>query len=266
MVILPFLCKEKYIQLTTMTLFRNQFLALCLILSATSAHSLVQRPAFQLPRSSSQLPRSSSGSTSNNQNIAFTTLHVSTAVTASDTIADDPSLSSSSASKGTSTGVVDWDWSAVAESAFESDKRAIILFDGQCNLCNGAVNFALDRDPDAKFRFVSLTSIIGRSLLVKHGRKPSDLSSIVLCLPNEAYFESDAVLKISQDLEGAPFKVLGYGGQVIPPILRDQIYKFVSENRWRFGSEGDQCRLDFDGEFDNRFLEDPILENDNDDE
>mmetsp|Transcript_4953 Transcript_4953/g.7513 ORF Transcript_4953/g.7513 Transcript_4953/m.7513 type:complete len:238 (+) Transcript_4953:83-796(+) len=235
-----------------MTPFRSRFFSLCLILSATSTHSLVQRPAFQ----TAAPPRRSSGSSNI---IAFTRLHVSTAVTASDTIADGSSISSS-ASKGASTGVVDWDWKSVADSAFDTDKRPIILFDGQCNLCNGAVNFALDRDPNANFRFVSLTSIIGRSLLVKHGRKPSDLSSIVLCTPDTAYFESEAVLKISQDLEGLPFQVLGYGGFAIPPFLRDQIYHFVSENRWRFGTEGDQCRLDFDGEFDNRFLEDPILD------
>jgi hypothetical protein len=41
----------------------------------------------------------------------------------------------------------DWDWESVAKAVFETDKRPIILFDGQCNLCNGSVNFALDHDP-----------------------------------------------------------------------------------------------------------------------
>ena len=43
---------------------------------------------------------------------------------------------------------VSWDWKQVAESAFEDNQRPIILFDGKCNLCNGAVNFAIDHDPD----------------------------------------------------------------------------------------------------------------------
>jgi hypothetical protein len=41
---------------------------------------------------------------------------------------------------------VSWDWQEVASLAFDEDDRAIILFDGKCNLCNGGVNFALDHD------------------------------------------------------------------------------------------------------------------------
>ena len=42
---------------------------------------------------------------------------------------------------------VPWDWKAVARQAFQEDDRPIILFDGDCNLCNGGVNFAIDHDP-----------------------------------------------------------------------------------------------------------------------
>jgi hypothetical protein len=43
--------------------------------------------------------------------------------------------------------VASWDWEELASSAFASDDRPIILFDGKCNLCNGGVNFAIDHDP-----------------------------------------------------------------------------------------------------------------------
>lgn len=43
---------------------------------------------------------------------------------------------------------VSWDWEQLAASAYTDDDRPIILFDGQCNLCNGGVNFALDHDPN----------------------------------------------------------------------------------------------------------------------
>ena len=43
---------------------------------------------------------------------------------------------------------VDFDWRAIATNVFGSgDKRSVVLFDGVCNLCNGAVNFSLDHDP-----------------------------------------------------------------------------------------------------------------------
>jgi hypothetical protein len=44
--------------------------------------------------------------------------------------------------------VESWDWEQLASSAFETDERPIIMFDGKCNLCNGGVNFALDHDPN----------------------------------------------------------------------------------------------------------------------
>ena len=34
----------------------------------------------------------------------------------------------------------------------------IVLFDGVCNLCNGAVQFIIRRDPDARVRLASLQS------------------------------------------------------------------------------------------------------------
>ena len=67
----------------------------------------------------------------------------------------------------------------VLNRVFSEDKRPIILFDGVCNLCNNAVNLALDWDPNARLRFAALQSNVGRSLLQSHGREADDISSIV---------------------------------------------------------------------------------------
>ena len=44
----------------------------------------------------------------------------------------------------------------------------VILFDGICNLCNGAVTFVVKRDRKGLFRFVSLQSETGKSLLKRY--------------------------------------------------------------------------------------------------
>lgn len=108
------------------------------------------------------------------------------------------------------------------------------------------------------FRFVSLQSKVGQSLLIRSGRQPDDLSSIVLCEKDgQAYVESDAILKIAQGLS-APLNVAGKVGFVVPSAIRDALYHVVAENRYRFGeTDGPQCRMDYDGEFDNRFIPDP---------
>jgi len=142
----------------------------------------------------------------------------------------------------------------IAESVFnEGDVRPIILFDGVCNLCNGAVNFALDHDPVGKFRFAALQSQIGQSLLRRSGKDIHDFSSIVLVTPNKSYFKSDAVLQITKGLDGFIFRIMKLFSRIIPVFMRNLIYDFVSKNRHRFGKR-ESCRIDFDGEFTNRFV------------
>mmetsp|Transcript_4479 Transcript_4479/g.7761 ORF Transcript_4479/g.7761 Transcript_4479/m.7761 type:complete len:212 (-) Transcript_4479:180-815(-) len=180
-----------------------------------------------------------------------TTLFVS--VSAGDSV----SAFASAAASSSASSDLSWDWQKVTDDVFKTDKRPVILFDGVCNLCNGGVNFALDHDKQGAFRFVSLQSKIGKSLLVRSGRAPGDMSSIVLCTHDgKAYFQSDAILRIAQGLDALALKGFGSLGLVTPRILRDGFYELVAENRYRFG-ETDSCRMDWDGEFDDRFIPDP---------
>ena len=73
-------------------------------------------------------------------------------------------------------------------------------------MCNGGVNFALDYDPTGAFRFAALQSAVGCALLVRHGRAPDDISSIVLVERDRAYRKSDAVLRIAQRLQARPLR------------------------------------------------------------
>mmetsp|Transcript_16508 Transcript_16508/g.31276 ORF Transcript_16508/g.31276 Transcript_16508/m.31276 type:complete len:237 (+) Transcript_16508:125-835(+) len=165
------------------------------------------------------------------------------------------SLSSSSSSTTAKTEL-EFDWQGIAKGVFENDDRPVILFDGICNLCNGGVNFALDHDTVGNFRFASLQSKVGQSLLIRAGKKPDDISSIVLVTPSEAYFKSDAVLRISAKLQGNPLlPFMGSVGPFVPRFVRNIVYDFVADNRYRFG-EADQCRMDFDNEYGNRFVSD----------
>jgi len=150
------------------------------------------------------------------------------------------------------------DWKGIAKELFSDDKRPIILFDGVCNLCNGGVNFALDHDSVGKFRFASLQSKAGQALLVRSGKKSTDISSIVLVTDKEAYFKSDAVLKIATKLDRNPaLPVVGTLGPIVPSFIRNTVYDFVASNRYRFG-KADQCRLDFDNDFSSRFVPDDV--------
>lgn len=101
---------------------------------------------------------------------------------------------------------------------------------------------------------------MGKSLLLRSGRDPNDINSIVCCLPDgAALMDSDAVIRISKNLVGS-VSLIGYFGQFVPGPIRGIVYNFVSKNRYRLGGgEYDSCRLDFDGEYDDRFVSDPEL-------
>jgi len=151
----------------------------------------------------------------------------------------------------------EFDWEAIGNDVFKTDKRPVILFDGICNLCNGGVNFALDNDSIGSFRFASLQSTIGKALLIRSGKETNDFSSIVLVTEEQSYFKSDAVIRIASKLDGHPaFPVVGAAGQVVPSFVSNFVYDFVAKNRHRFGESSNECRLDF-GEFDDRFFDEP---------
>ena len=154
--------------------------------------------------------------------------------------------------------------SEVLNIVFKDDTRPIILFDGVCNLCNNAVNTAIDWDPNGRLRFSALQSNVGRSLLQAHGRAADDISSIVYVTPKGAYVKSDAILGITEELNPLPFLPLRpfakLGQIIVPQFLRDLIYDGVADNRYSIMGKRNECRFDADGEFDDRFVDDKLAE------
>lgn len=118
--------------------------------------------------------------------------------------------------------------------------HAIVLFDGECVLCNGSVNFIYHCDSRSYFRFTSLQSDVGARLLAEHGI-PQDLGTIVLIENGLAYTRSTAVLRIARHL-GWPWKLL-YGLRIIPRFLRDAIYTAIARRRYRWFGRRDYCPL-----------------------
>jgi predicted DCC family thiol-disulfide oxidoreductase YuxK len=117
----------------------------------------------------------------------------------------------------------------------------IILFDGVCNLCNGAVQFIIKRDAKDIFRFASLQSETGQKLLATHQLQHKNIDSIVLVKNNNAYIKSTAALHIAKELSG--IWKLAYYYIFIPKFIRDAVYDFVARNRYRWFGKKDQCMV-----------------------
>lgn len=119
----------------------------------------------------------------------------------------------------------------------------VMLFDGVCNLCNGAVNFAIDRDPEARLRFASLQSPAARELLARlgHPMPSGDPESILLVERGRVYECSGAALRIARHLSGAWSLLAAL--LAVPWPLRDLVYRWVAANRYRWFGKADVCRV-----------------------
>ena len=120
--------------------------------------------------------------------------------------------------------------------------KKIIVFDGVCNLCNGAVQFIIKRDKKDTFRYTALQSEIGKQLTQERGIDTSSIDSFILIEPGTAYYiKSTAALEIAKEFGGlwtltALFKW-------VPESIRNIVYDFVARNRYRWFGKKDQCMV-----------------------
>ncbi|MCI0751298.1 MAG: thiol-disulfide oxidoreductase DCC family protein [Flammeovirgaceae bacterium] len=117
----------------------------------------------------------------------------------------------------------------------------IIFFDGVCNLCNGAVQFIIKRDPKNKFRFASLQSDFAIRRLKDQGIDPQISETIILLQNGKIFTKSRAALEISKRLSG--LWPLLYSFAIIPGFLRDSIYNLIARNRYRWFGKRDACMI-----------------------
>ena len=119
----------------------------------------------------------------------------------------------------------------------------VVLFDGVCNLCNGAVQFILDHDRTKVLRFASLQSAGGRALLAAHGMKvpEGDPDTNVLVEGGRAYERSTAALRIASHMT-FPFW-LGRVAMIVPRFVRDFFYELIARNRYRWFGKTNECRI-----------------------
>lgn len=130
---------------------------------------------------------------------------------------------------------------ALETGASTEATTALMLFDGVCNLCNGAVRFIIARDPAKRFRFASLQSDFGQKVVREYGL-PENVTTMVLVEPGgRVSIRSDAALRVARRL-GALWPLTNVMF-LVPRFLRDPVYEFVARNRYRWFGQKDSCPL-----------------------
>jgi predicted DCC family thiol-disulfide oxidoreductase YuxK len=119
------------------------------------------------------------------------------------------------------------------------DERAILLFDGVCNVCEWTVCFVVPRDPQGRFRFASLQSNAAGRLLRQAGLPLDQVDTVVLIEGERVSLRSTAILRVLRRLV-FPWPLL-YPLILVPRALRDRAYDAFAARRYRWFGKQDTC-------------------------
>lgn len=119
--------------------------------------------------------------------------------------------------------------------------RPIVVFDGDCGLCNGFVAWLIRRDPHARFLIAGSAGSVGTATLAAKGLPARVASStLVVATPAGAALRSDAVLTVLAGLAW-PWRVVGTCGRAVPRRLRNGIYDWIAARRPRRPAKDSAC-------------------------
>ncbi len=121
--------------------------------------------------------------------------------------------------------------------------KDIIIFDGECNLCNGVVGWLLKFAPVEQFSFVPFQSPFGQELLTKHGFTTESLDTVILIDSSDIKTQSDGFLRIVSKIP--KWKRVAALLAFIPRLIRDYIYVTASKNRVKWFGSSKSCTISF---------------------
>ena len=129
-----------------------------------------------------------------------------------------------------------------AQAAVDRDlkpAKCIVLFDGECNLCNRAVYFIIKRDPIARVVFASLDSPVAVNLVRGSNVDLFWPAGMVVIDQGKIFTKSSAVLQVARRLS-FPW-TLAYGLIVLPRCIRDWAYDWIARNRYLWFGKREAC-------------------------
>ncbi len=120
----------------------------------------------------------------------------------------------------------------------------LLLFDGDCGLCNRLNRFVAARDRSDAFRFAPLQGPLAHAILARHGHDATALDTLYAIadfdLPSERVLaRSDAAAFVLRELGG--FWRIASWGHALPPGVRDAMYNAVARHRYRWFGHADAC-------------------------
>lgn len=121
-----------------------------------------------------------------------------------------------------------------------SDKY-LVIYDGVCNFCNGAVGFIINRDKLERFIFSPMQSDFAKDIIERYNVNTVGIDTFMLVKNDRVFLWSDAAMEITKDLTG--FWHLFRIFKVVPRPIRDFLYKTFARNRLRLFGGTTICQI-----------------------
>jgi predicted DCC family thiol-disulfide oxidoreductase YuxK len=122
----------------------------------------------------------------------------------------------------------------------------IVVFDAQCLLCNGWVQFILRHDRRGVIRFASMQGAAGRGLLTGAGLQVDGLQTLLVVDGARSWQHTAAILRVLHVL-GWPWRS-AWIAWLVPAPLRDTLYRWVARHRYRLFGKSATCLLPLAGQ------------------
>lgn len=122
----------------------------------------------------------------------------------------------------------------------------LLLYDGECGLCDKTVRFIIRHDSKATVKFAALQSDLAKQLLTDSGLDPDYLKSVVLFDKGRLFTGSDAALQTARYLD-RPWR-WSAAARIVPRFIRNPVYKLIAKYRYKMFGKVDACQLPAPGE------------------
>ncbi len=117
----------------------------------------------------------------------------------------------------------------------------VLLYDGECGLCNGVVRFLIRRDPGGRLHFATLQGDAAQDFLRSQGLPLDDFDSLVFAPDwgdrrrGAHLLRTAGALACFAELQG-PWRAVSWL-RIVPAFVRDPVYRLVARTRYAlFGS------------------------------
>lgn len=118
----------------------------------------------------------------------------------------------------------------------------VLFFDGDCAFCTQSVQRAVVLDKHQRLSFASLQGKLSHELgFEKHAAAAGGTMILLRESDGVIFMRSDALIELAA-VFGGGWRVVTLA-RFIPKALRDEVYRWIADNRFRFKGRQESCMV-----------------------